>query len=407
MKRLLVAAATLALLLAMAPAAEAALTPRWRIDIGAAVNDVAVGPHGAIYVMGAGPPGTLSYEGGRATISRLSPTGAVKWTRTWKPHPERPRAFMAEATAVAVGSNGVVYVVGNVRRFNCEGGGWFVRSYSPRGKLLHTAGPESAWYCRAPGPQTVRDVAVRGDLVVVAAVRTGCCGTSALLDGYLRGYSTDLRTRWTSNFEPPAPTPAKWFDVADSVSIAGDGSVLAAGWSAIQRSNGEMEVPGSLTVAKFGHGGRPAWSKRPGVMMGYDGQVSMALGSSHMLIVADLRGGGIWSSALTMAAVPVWRRTWGSDATIRATLGGVATDSLGRLWLTGSRKDNSDSGRNVFVRRYGASGAVTGSLTIDSLPRWVDGNSITTLGPAAFVAGTASQPRHSVLLNGKVWRIGG
>lgn len=407
MRRALTTVVTLVLLLAMAPAADAALATRWRTDIGAAANDVAVGPHGAIYVVGAGPPGTLSYEGGRATISRLSSTGRVKWTRTWKPHPERPRAFMAEATAVAVGANGVVYVVGNVRRFNCEGGGWFVRSYSPRGKLLHTAGPESAWYCGSPGPQIVRDVAVRGDLVVVAAVRTGCCGTSALLDGYLRGYSTDLRTRWRSNFEPPSPTPRKWFDVADSVSIAGDGSVFAAGWSAIKRSNGEIEVPGSLTVAKYGHAGRPRWSKRPGVAMGYDGRVSMALGPNRMLIGAQMRGSGVWAGRLTMRAVPVWQRTWGGDATIRATLGGVATDSLGRLWLTGSRKDSSDAGRNVFVRRYGASGTVTGSLTIDSVPRWVQGDAVATLGSAAFVGGTASRPRHSVLLSGKVWRVAG
>ncbi len=407
MKRSLVIAAGLFMVLAMAPAAEAALAPQWRIDLGAAANDVAIGPNGAIYVVGAGPPGTLSYEGGRATISRLSPTGQVKWTRTWKPHPERPRAFMAEATAVAVGSNGDVYVVGNVRRFNCEGGGWFVRSYSPRGKLLHTAGPESAWYCRPPGPQIVRDVAVRGDLVVVAAVRTGCCGTSALLDGYLRGYSTDLKTRWTSNFEPPAPTPKKWFDVADSVSIAGDGSVFAGGWSATQRSNGETTPAGSLTVARYGHGGQSLWSKRPGVPMGYDGPVSMALAPSGMLIGAQLRGGGVWSGRLTTTAVPVWHRTWGGDATIHATLGGIATDGLGRLWLTGSRKDTSDAGRNVFVRRYGASGALTGSLTIDSLPRWVDGNALATLGSVAFVAGTASHPRHSVLLDGKVWRVAG
>jgi len=88
-------------------------------------------------------------------------------------------------------------------------------------------------------------------------------------------------------------------------------------------------------------------------------------------------------------------------------LGGIATDSLGRLWLTGSHKDTSDAGRNVFVRRYGASGALTGSLTIDSLPRWVDGNAVATLGSAAFVTGTSSHPRHSVLLDGKVWRVAG
>jgi hypothetical protein len=309
--------------------------------------------------------------------------------------------------AVAVGSNGVVYVVGNVQRFNCEGGGWFVRSYSPHGKLLHAAGTEPAWYCNPPGPQIVRDVAVHRDTVVVAAARTGCCGTAALLDGYLRAFSTKLQPRWSTNFEPPGPTPRRWYDVADSLGITGNGAIYAAGWSATKHSNGESTPPGSLTIELVGHGGNAKWSRRPGVPMGYDGAVSIGLGDSRLLVGADMRGGGVWAGRLSTNGTPVWHRTWGGDKSIRARLGGVATDSLGRLWLSGSRVDGSDHGRNVFVRRYGATGALHGSLTIDLAPRWVEGTAVSTLGKTGFVTGRAFSPAHSTFLRGHVWRIGG
>jgi hypothetical protein len=407
MRRTLALVAGLALVLVVAPAAQAALAPAWRTNLGAAANDVAVGPGGALYAVGYAPPGTPEFQKGRAIVSRMTTSGDVMWTRTWKPHPERPKAFMATAVAVAVGENGVVYVVGNVQRFNCEGGGWFIRAYSPHGKLLHSGGTESAWYCRRPGPQIVRDVAVRGDLVVVSAARTGCCGTAALLDGYLRGYSTKLHARWTSNFEPPAGTPHRWYDVADSVGISDAGFVYAAGWSATRHSNGETTPRGALTIERFGHGGNSKWSRRPGVVMPYDGAVSMVLTGSRLLVGAQMRSGGISAESLSATATPVWRRTWGNDKSIRAQLGGVATDSLGRLWLSGSRIDGSDSGRNVFVRRYGASGALTGSLTIDLAPRWADGTSVATLGTTAFATGRTFSRAHDSFLTGKVWRISG
>jgi hypothetical protein len=296
-------------------------------------------------------------------------------------------------------------VVGNVRRFNCEGGGWFVRAYSPHGKVLHTAGIESAWYCNPPGPQIVRDVAVRGDTVVVAAARTGCCGTSALLDGYVRAFSTKLHPRWSTNFEPPAPTPRRWFDVADSLSIRENGAIYAAGWAATQHSNGETTPPGSLMLESFGHGGNTKWSRRPGVPMGYDGAVSMAPGNAQLDLGVDMRGGGIWAGRVSLTGSPVWHRTWGSDPSIRARLGGVATDPFGRLWLVGSRVDGSDHGRNVFARRYRPSGALFGSLTIDLATRWVDGTSVATLGTTGFATGRAFSPAHSTYLRGHVWRI--
>jgi hypothetical protein len=85
----------------------------------------------------------------------------------------------------------------------------------------------------------------------------------------------------------------------------------------------------------------------------------------------------------------------------------VATDRLGRLWLSGSRVDGSDHGRNVFVRRYAAGGTLVGSLAIDLAPRWVAGTAVSTVGTTGFVTGRAFSPAHSTFLRGHVWRING
>ena len=59
---------------------------------------------------------------------------------------------MTNAVAVAVGSNGVVYVVGTVQRHGCEGGGWFIRSYGPNGRFLNMGAPQKRLVLPAAGP---------------------------------------------------------------------------------------------------------------------------------------------------------------------------------------------------------------------------------------------------------------
>jgi hypothetical protein len=406
MKRILVLTCALAVALTLAPAASAALETTWRTNVGAAMNDVAVGRGGAVYVVGQGPAGSQPFEGAHATISRLTTSGDILWTRGWQPHPERPKAFITNAVAVAISpTTGVVYVAGTVQRHNCEGGGWFIRAYGPNGRFLGMTGTRRAWYCRPPGPQTIADVTVRGNLVVAAVARTGCCGESAFVDGFIRGYTTDLKSLWRSKFEPPAPAKPGWFDSADSVAIAPDGSVYAAGWAAIESSAGEVTPAGAMLVEKFGHGGQPLWSKRPGVPVRNTRGVSMELLGDRMVVGADRRGGGVWLGALTLTTAMRWHRTWGADADIKAQLGGVAADATGRIWLAGTRRDPHDGGSNVYVRRYSATGTLIAPLTINEKSKWVLGRAVDTLGSTGFVAGTRHDKASFELLHGQVWRV--
>jgi hypothetical protein len=403
-KKILVVACALSMTLALAPSADAALQTSWRTGLAGGMNDVAVGPGGAIYVVGQGPAGAKPYERAHMTLSRVTPSGDVVWTRRWQPHPERPKAFLTNGRAVAVSTSGIVYVAGTVQRFNCEGGGWFVRAYGPNGRFLSMTGTRRAWYCKAPGPQTITDVAVGSDLVVVAAAKTGCCGEGALVDGYVRGYTRTLKPMWRSDFEPPAPAKRSWFDVPDSVAIAANGAVYAAGWAATRFSTGESTPPGAMLVEKYGHAGASLWTKRPGVPLRGTRGVSLELLADRMVVGADLRGGGIWLGALSLTASPLWHRAWGADTAIKAMIGAVAVDANGAIWVAGTRRD-PNGGTNPFVRRYNASGTLRGTLTIDEKPKRVYGNSVDTLGTAGFAVGTRVDPATYRLLRGQVWRV--
>jgi hypothetical protein len=73
--------------------------------------------------------------------------------------------------------------------------------------------------------------------------------------------------------------------------------------------------------------------------------------------------------------------------------------------MVGTRLDRSDDGTNVFVRRYGPTGVLAGTLTIDQAAEWVLGNSVATLGNVAFAVGTRYDKPTGVMRSGEAWRV--
>ena len=64
MRRMFAFFSVMGLLLALGPRGARRLEATWQTDIVAASNDVAIGPGGAVYVVGQGPPGTVAQPGG-------------------------------------------------------------------------------------------------------------------------------------------------------------------------------------------------------------------------------------------------------------------------------------------------------------------------------------------------------
>ena len=402
MRRALTIVPMLALILLGAPAARGSVQTDWHRTAAASASDVAVGPGGAVYVVGHGPPDTPFYEG-HASISRYTIGGAVVWTRTWRFHPERPRAFSANAVAVAVAANGVVYVTGTVQRYNCEGGGWFVRAYGPGGRLLDAYGTVRRWTCHI-GPQAVDDIAVDGSLVLVAVRDYGCCGEAGLVDGSIWAFDRSLDRQWRVDFDPPAPADPAWYDEAQRISVGPGGEIYVSGWAAIEAAvYGERDPNGSLLVMRLHRTGSVAWALRPGVPMGRRGAVASTPTSDGVVVAAAAGRGGIWLGRMRGDGTSAWSWTWGADPTVRARPGGLDIDAAGRIWLAGSRRDLSDSGSNPFVRLVSLAGKTTTDRVIDVPARSVIATGIARLGRAGFLVATEWD---GYWMNaGHVWRL--
>lgn len=395
MRRSLTLVPVLALLFLGAPSAHAGLHTDWRRTIGAAAEDVAVGPGGAVYVVG--HDRSAGSEEAHATITRFTTGGDVVWTRAWQFHPERPDAFVEKGGAVTVADNGVVYVTGSVIRNGCEGGGWFVHAYGPNGRLLHTYGTVHRWTCHI-GPQYANDVAVDGSLVVVAVSDYGCCGDAGFSDGSVWAFDRSLDRRWRVDFEPPAPADPAWYDETKTIAIGTGGAIYASGWAASDAGIEGVRLPiGSLLVMRLSATGAVVWSRRSGVPMGVGGAVVSKVDGDDLLVATSTREGGTWLARLRSDGSPVWHRVWGASPQIKGTPSDLTVDAFGRTWLAGTRRDLGDNGTNPFVRVYGPAGRLVSGLVFDTATRSARGTGVATLGRAGFVSGTAKA--------GLLWRV--
>ena len=420
-KRLLLLVAALTLLTASAAAAAppkaVALTISWQKQLGMDLRSVAVSPTGAIYVAGSRLNGTFETK---ALLAKLTPAGDVVWTRTWLPSNKVSHAtgfpfWSTRATAVTVADDGTIYVTGFVEKTNCEGGGWFIRKYGPSGKLLHAFGryqKTKLAQCTLR-PQFTSDIAARGKLVVVAGQDFGCCDDPAT-DGWVRAFNARLRPRWKAQFEPPASTPSAWFDTADGVAIGDGGSVFAGGWASSEppaTGFASFTGNGAVVLEKLNPTGGLLWTRTTGATMFADsGLVAVAARGDRVMVSAPVDGTGVaWGSTKRTRAwlgrfkpdgPLVWTRTWGLRKTAAAEPTDVAVDASRSTWVIGTKRDPSDHGLNVFVRRFGPGGASLGGISLDGGVTRLRGGGIAPRGAAAFATGSATAPS-----SGRVWRL--
>jgi hypothetical protein len=390
------------LILGVTPTAEA-LQIRWQKEAGKKLTDVARGPDGSLYVAGSDTRSITT----AATLRKYSPSGDLRWVRHWLPSVQDSTG----GNGVAVGDDGTVYILGSVHG-TCEGGGWFIRAYTPGGDLRWRY-VTPGWQCSIA--EVATDIAVRGDLVVVSGYSHGCCG-DPFHDGWVQAFTRDLDRRWRANVEPPSPTPASWFDTATGVGIGSHGGVFASGWAAKADIPEEASpTPGTPILTRFTEHGARVWSKRAPVAMPTMFQpTALAVGPGGVAVAAGVEGRGVawgldpttgWLAKYSTDGGLLWERTWGGGRTDASTASGVAFGEGGRIWVLGTRRDPGDRGTDVVVRWYQPGGALYDRLRMDPARRYVWSGGIASVGFGA--AATGWDGNRFQADGGRLWRITG
>ncbi|HTG48618.1 MAG TPA: hypothetical protein VK646_13295 [Actinomycetota bacterium] len=407
-----------------APPTAVSLTITWHRDLGIGLASVAAGPSGSVYVAGEVANGSFQ---GKALLAKLSASGAVLWQRRWVPsNKKNPNThdfwFSARATSVAVADDGAIFVTGFVEKDNCEGGGWFIRKYSPSGTALASFGrfQKTKLQSCTLTPQYTSDIAARGNLVVVAGQDFGCCDDPAT-DGWVRAFDAGLHPKWNTQFEPPSSIPSTWFDTADGVAIGNGGNVFVGGWAATQPPPTPTSSPnayqgrGTVVLQELSPTGSVLWARRTDTTMFADsGRVAVAVGGGRIMVSAALGGFYVgwkthmrthaWLGSFTLDGAPVWSRSWGLDRNHAAEPTDVAINGSGGTWVVGTQREKRDHGLVVSIRRFGSGGQDLGRRTVGGDFRRFLGGGVAARAGGAYVTGSAN-PLNGGGEVGRVWRI--
>jgi hypothetical protein len=180
------------------------------------------------------------------------PEGTKRWIATW-----RPAKGTAYPSAVAIADGGAVFVGGSrtVRGMGIRSW-WFLRRYSPEGRLVwhreQAEHPVERW-------GGVEDLVVTDGGPIAALSDTGCCDVSAGQEGWVTAFDGAGRARWTSPFEAagiPATTP----DLATGLHATNGGGVYVGGYVA-EGTAAEPWKDREAVVVRLTARGTVAWTR--------------------------------------------------------------------------------------------------------------------------------------------------
>ena len=381
-----------------APSAQAAPTPTpaWHRQAGLQANAVAVDKNRNVYVVGSlkpGPRWTLM-------LRKYALDGSLIWARNWRP----AKAGYVNGRDVALAPDGGVYVVGDVAIPGSEGSGWFIARYAPDGRRR--------WVHDEPGWESGKladsygSVAVAGDRLIVAGNRFGCCG-NPFNHGYLRSYTTGGKPMWRIPFDAPGIDP-KFYDGATGVAGDTSGMFFVTGWAATALQKGETDfVDEDVVIQAVASAGTVAWTRVLGDHgnRDVDRGTAIAVLGDRLQVTADVDQRGFvrshaWLGAFTLDGSPIWSQGWGATKHgNQSTTAGVSIAPNGAVYVAGSRRDKSDGGWDIVVRRFGPGGALVWQSVLEQGIRTLLASDVgATPVKGAYVAGSDSDG------GGHLWR---
>ncbi len=312
---------------------------------------VAVDSEGNVYV--AGWTRRLDVgENDNILLIKYSPSGDLLWLRTHNSFPDGADY----AFGVAVADDGGVYLAGTVDTVGSGFDGW-IRKYNPDGTVDTNFGTSGSVTYNSPSNDwdVFYDVAVDGTGNVVVAGyeyrEPTCCNANWLI----QKYDSAGVLLWSRTYNGP---PADEFDTARSVTIASNGDVVVAGYETIAPANTD------LVVRRYTADGILKWHKGYGSDDPTAPVPTPALDRAYGVAV-DAKG-DVYVAATVEPELPTnsrldrWIRKYSADGT--QVLWTRQIPSEGNL--------EGDSGRDCAVDRSGRFYVTGGSTRTDLFQGW-------------------------------------
>jgi hypothetical protein len=311
-----------------------------------------------------------------------------------------------------VAPDGYVYLAGSVWS-HYEGGGWFLRKYTPDGALVW-ARDERGWeHGRTSDIPT--GLAVSRRQILLSGYWHGCCGDLNLRDGWVLAFGTDGSWRWKNRFE--APGREVFSDEAEGIALGAHGSIFVGGWVALGPESEEVLFPHELFIKELDRRGHVVWSRTYAATahQGQDFGTSVAVHRRALFVSAVVDGspvdwawrrpGHAWLGRFTLDGTLRWAREWGMTWADAARQTAVTTGRAGRVFVAGTRHDPSDRGLNAFVRAYTSGGHLLWNVPLQEGHRRMVGDGVAWAAGDLFVTGEARQGWYGPGVQGYLWKF--
>ena len=312
-------------------------TNRYRVSTGnSAAAALAVATNGTVYVTGNSM--ATSSGGGYLYPDLLtvaySRTGASLWSQRY--HVSSGHSY---GRGVAVGPDGSVYVIGQTPSSSGLGYDYITLAYTSTGAGL--------WNNRYSGPGNSTDVP--NDLAVDSGGNVYVTGYSAVIDGpsdYATiAYTSAGAALWTNRYPGGS---------AQAIAVGPGGRVFVTGGAGV----------GDFTTLAYSPAGEPLWTNYyNGPANNADAAVAMVVNASGNVIVTgsskDVRGYEHYATvAYSSAGLALWTNVYSSPGNQSDEAVAAAADGSGNVYIAGNSAGDivslaySDAGLPLWTNRY-------------------------------------------------------